>query len=223
MHLLLYSILKKGYPVSRLFSFYKTLFHNDKLNIPALFFMGLGLFGLIALFTSFVSDFMLFPFTSIATLASFFAVWYLNILGSLTEQVDKLETTVESLKNSNDTLHNELLALESLRENLEVYAKENQKDFSKVLKDINGSFSRLENISKENEKVLIARVAQDLEFLDSKAGMKRDEYARFVNRIPNNLKQRFLELGYDSFDKVAGENNIVDYKEIKNIVQSVVV
>ena len=209
--------------MSKLFSLYQTLFHNEKLNIPALFFMGLGIFGLIALFTSFVSDFMLFPFTTIATLASFFAMWYLNVLGSLTEQVDKLEVTVENLKESNDTLHSELLALGSLRKNLEVYAKENQKDFSNVLKDINGSFNRLENITKENEKVLIARVAQDLEFLDSKVGMKREEYARFVHRIPNNLKQRFDELGYASFDNVAGENNMVDYKEIKSIVQSVVV
>jgi len=184
--------------------------------------MGLGLFGIITLISSFITDFLLFPFVLVASIASFFAMWYLNILGSLTEQVDKLEATVEDLKGSNDKLHNELLALESLRENLKIYAKENQKDFSKVLKDINDSFTRLENISKENEKVLIARVAQDLEFLDAKAGMKREEYERFVNRIPNNLKQRFEELGYNSFDKVAGENNMVDYKEIKSIVQSLV-
>jgi FtsZ-binding cell division protein ZapB len=206
--------------MNKLFSLYKTLFHNDRLNIPALFFMGLGVFGLIALSISFVSDFMLFPFAIMGTLGSFFAMWYLNILGSLTEQVDKLEVTVESLKESNDTLHNELLALESLRESLEMYAKENQKDFSKVLKDINGSFHRLETITKANEKVLIARVAQDLEFLDSKVGMKRDEYERFVNRIPNNLKAKFDALGYASFDKVAGENKMVDYREIKSIVQS---
>ncbi|SFV53894.1 hypothetical protein MNB_SV-14-951 [hydrothermal vent metagenome] len=208
--------------MNKIFSLYQTLFKNEKLNIPALFFMGLGLFGIITLISSFITDFLLFPFVLVASIASFFAMWYLNILGSLTEQVDKLEATVEDLKGSNDKLHNELLALESLRENLKIYAKENKEDFSKVLKDINDSFTRLENISKENEKVLIARVAQDLEFLDAKAGMKREEYERFVNRIPNNLKQRFEELGYDSFDKVAGENNMVDYKEIKSIVQSLV-
>ena len=208
--------------MNKILSLYKTLFANNKKNIPALFFMGLGLFGLLAMFTSFISDFMLFPFVLVGTLASFFAFWYLNVLGSLTEQVEKLETTVESLKESNDTLHGELLALSSLRENLELYAQDSQEDFSKVLKDINGSFERLENITKANERVLIARVAQDLEFLDAKSGMKREEYERFINRIPNNLKQRFEELGYTSFDKVAGANGIVDYKEIKNIVQSVV-
>ncbi|HHD80048.1 MAG TPA: hypothetical protein ENK99_00320 [Campylobacterales bacterium] len=208
--------------MNRLFSLYKTLFHNDKLNIPALFFMGLGFFGIIATITSFISDFMIFPFVVVATIASFFAVWYLNLLGSMREQVNKLEVTVESLKESNDTLHNELLALKSLKESLELYAKNNQKDFAKVLKDINDSFQRLETITKENERVLIARVAQDLEFLDSKVGMKRKEYERFVNRIPNNLKAKFDELGYASFDKVAGEDNIVDYKEIKGIVQSLV-
>ena len=200
----------------------KTLFANNKRNIPSLFFMGLGLFGLLAILISFISDFMLFPFAIIGTLASFFAFWYLNILGSLTEQVDKLETTVKSLKESNDTLHSELMALELLRENLELYAKDNQEDFSKVLKDINDSFRRLESITKSNERVLIARVAQDLEFLDKKEGMKREEYERFVNRVPNNLKEKFNELGYASFDKVAGDNNMVDYKEIKEIVQSVV-
>ena len=208
--------------MSKLFSLYKNLFHNEKLNIPALFFLGVGLFGLVVILSSFISDFLLFPFSLVATLASFFAVWYLNILGSLTEQVEKLETTVETLKKNNDTLHNELLELKSLRENLKNYAQENKKDFAKVLNNINSSFNRLENITKENEKVLIARVAQDLEFLDSKEGMKPEEYERFINRIPNNLKKRFEELGYNSFEKVAGENKIVDYKEIKKIVESLV-
>jgi hypothetical protein len=208
--------------MNKIFSLYKSLFGNEKTNIPALFFLGLGIFGILTLLSSFITDFLLFPFTLVATVASFFAVWYLNILGSLTEQVDKLETTVESLKESNDTLHNELLALKSLRESLELYATDNQKDFSKVLKEINGSFERLENITKANERVLIARVAQDLEFLDNKEGMGREEYERFIARVPNNLKDKFNELGYTSFDKVAGENNMVDYKEIKSIVQSVV-
>ena len=208
--------------MNKLLSLYNTLFSSDKLNIPALFFMGLGFFGILTLISSFITDFLIFPFVFVSTIASFFAMWYLNILGSLTEQVDKLETTVESLKDSNDTLHSELMALESLRESLEVYAKENQKDFSKVLKDINGSFSRLENITKSNERVLIARVAQDLEFLDNKEGMKREEYERFISRVPNNLKAKFKELGYTSFDNVAGDNNMVDYYEIRNIVQSVV-
>jgi len=160
--------------MSKLFSIYKTLFKNPKSNIPALFFMGLGFFGIVVIISSFITDFLTFPFIVLATIASFFAMWYLNILGSLTQQVDKLETTVERLKESNDTLQNELLALKSLRENLELYAKNNQKDFDKVLNDINSSFTRLENIIKDNEKVLIARVAQDLEFLDNKVGMKRE-------------------------------------------------
>ena len=209
--------------MNKLVLLYNNLFKHSTLNIPALFFLGLGVFGALTLLSSFITDFLLFPFILLSTIASFFAVWYLNLLGSLTEQVNKLETTVESLKDNNDTLHNELLALTSLKENLEKYAKENQKDFSKVINSINNSFNRLEQISRENEKVLISRVAQDLEFLDSKAGMQREEYERFISRIPNHLQSKFNELGYNSFDKVAGNNNIVDYKEIKNIVQSVVV
>ena len=205
-----------------LFSLYKNMFHDTKSNTPALFFMGLGIFGIIALISSFITDFFIFPFAVLATVASFFAVWYLKLLGSLTQQVDKLEVTVESLKNSNDTLHNELLGLQTLRKNLEEYAKENKNDFSKMLNDVNSSFDRLENITKENEKVLIARIAQDLEFLDNKEGMKREEYERFINRIPHNLKKEFDNLGYNSFERVAGDNKIVDYKEIKEMVEALV-
>jgi len=205
-----------------LLSLYKNLFQDTKSNVPALFFMGLGIFGIIALFSSFLTDFLIFPFAVLATVASFFAVWYLKLLGSLTQQVDKLEVTVESLKNSNDTLNNELLGLQSLRKNLEEYAKDNKNDFSKILNDVNRSFDRLENITKENEKVLIARIAQDLEFLDNKEGMKREEYERFINRIPHNLKKDFEKLGYNSFERVAGKNQIVDYKEIKEIVNALV-
>ena len=209
--------------MNTIFSIYKALLTNTKSNIPALYFLGLGSFGIITIITGVFTDFLIFPFLFVATISAFIAMWYLGILGSLTKQVDKLGTTVESLKNSNDTLHNELLSLQTLRESLEKYAKESNAEFDKVLNDVNRSFERLENITRDNEKVLIARVAQDLEFLDSKAGMKREEYERFVNRIPNSLRDKFNKLGYESFDKVAGDNNIVDYKEIKTIVQSVVV
>jgi len=206
--------------IKTIFQLYKNIFSQDKLNLPALFFLGVGLLGTVTMISSFITDFLIFPFLLLSTIASFFAVWYLNILGSLTEQVDKLETTVESLKSSNDKLHNELTSLENLRQNLERYAKENQDDFEKVLNDINSSFKRLENITKSNEQVLIARVAQDLEFMDAQVGMQREEYERFVQRIPNHLQNKFEKLGYASFDKIAGEDKIVDYKEIKTIVQS---
>ena len=204
----------------KLINLYKGIFNNIKSNTPALFFMGLSIFGIITLLSSFFTSFLEFPFILVATIASFFAVWYLNILGSLTKQVDKLEDTVLNLKNSNDTLNNELSALNSLRKNLEKYAEENKSDFMKVLKDINSSFDRLEQITKDNERVLIARIAQDLEFLDSKEGMSEDEYERFINRLPNNLKKEFDKLGYNSFKKVAGANNLVDYREIEKIINS---
>ncbi len=218
--LLIIFLQKKDISMFKFIRLYKRLFNNIKSNTPALFFMGLSIFGIITLLSSFLTSFLEFPFILVATIASFFAVWYLNILGSLTEQVDKLEDTVLNLKNSNDTLHNELLELNSLRKNLEKYAQENKSDFLKVLKDINSSFDRLEKITKDNERVLIARIAQDLEFLDSKEGMSAEEYERFINRLPYNLKNKFDELGYSSFDKVAGDNNLVDYKAIKKIINN---
>jgi predicted nucleic acid-binding Zn-ribbon protein len=156
----------------------------------------------------------------VATIASFVAMWYLHLLGSLTQQVEKLEETVTDLKANSDKLHTELLAFQTLRKNLELYAEDTKEDFSKVIYDMNKAFERLEELTKNNEKILIARVAQDLEFLDGKEGMNSEEYRRFIARIPNNLKPKFDELGYKSFENVAGKDKVVDYKELKGIVET---
>jgi len=206
--------------MDRLIKLYKLLFKDGKSNLPALFFFGLGIFGVITLLSGFITDFLKFPFILVATIASFVAMWYLHLLGSLTQQVEKLEETVTDLKANSDKLHTELLAFQTLRKNLELYAEDTKEDFSKVIDDMNKAFERLEELTKNNEKVLIARVAQDLEFLDGKEGMSSEEYRRFIARIPNNLKSKFDELGYNSFENVAGKDKVVDYKELKGIVET---
>lgn len=191
-------------------------------NIPSLFFLGVGLFGLVTLFSMIVTDLFVFPFVLIATIAVFVAMWYIGILGTLKENLEKMEESIENLKNNNDRLRTELNAMEELRKNLEKYADENNSNLKKVLTDINGSFKRLEEITMENEKTLLYRIAQDLEFMDNRAGMSRDEYNRFVKRIPLFLQTSFVSLGDKTFDKVAGEDKNIDYKEIEQLIQSII-
>jgi len=203
-------------------SFIKNTIKNPLSNIPSLFFLGVGIFGLVTLFSLLITDLLVFPFVLISTIATFIAMWYIGVLGTLKENLEKMEKSIEELKNNNDRLRMELNSMEELRKNLEKYADKNNKDFKKVLTDINSSFKRLENITIENEKTLLYRIAQDLEFMDKKAGMSRDEYQRFIKRIPLYLQNSFVSLGDKTFEEVAGEDKNIDYKEIEQLIQTII-
>lgn len=241
-----------------------SLFNDPFSNLPSFFLMGVGLFGVATLISSFFVDFLNFPFVIVAILSSFFAMWHIRMLGSLKEQIEHLreennklaeenrkfsknneefegkidqfskendilsgnmfemEQSIEVLKINNDRLHFELDALQTLRGNLQAYADETQLDFSQLLGEVNQSFQRLEVITMENERALLQRIAQDLEFLDHQPGMQRDEYERFVERIPEHLQDAFIKVGNNSFDQIAGKDEEIDYQEIRTLVHSVI-
>jgi hypothetical protein len=205
-------------------------------NLPSLFLLGVAALGVITLISSFFIDFLVFPFLLIAILSSLFAMWHIRILGSMKVQIEQfgveneilsnnlieLEGTVDGLKINNDRLHQELNALQALRMSLQNYADETKLDFSQLLQEVNQSFEHLDVITRANERVLLQRVAQDLEFLDHEVGMQRDEYERFVQRIPEHLQRSFAMLGDTSFEHVSGTDQRVDYKEIQALVDQVI-
>jgi regulator of replication initiation timing len=139
----------------------------------------------------------------------------------LSDNLTDMEATANDLKHNNDRLHQELTALGQLKNNLQQYADEAKLDFSQLLKDVNQRFQRLEVITVANERVLLQRIAQDLEFLDREAGMQRDEYERFIRRIPEHLLPSFKQLADTSFAQVAGDDQQVDHKEIQALVHQV--
>lgn len=141
---------------------------------------------------------------------------------ALTGNLVIMEATIDTLKANNDRLHQELGALQELRANLQSYAQESKLDFSQLLQEVNHSFAHLEQITHANERVLLQRIAQDLEFLDHQAGMQRGEYERFVRRIPEHLQAAFAELGDTSFEHIAGDDQRVDHQEIQALVKQVI-
>jgi len=203
--------------VKELLLFYKKVLNNPMSNLPSLFFLGVAIFGLVTLVSLIVTDFFTIPFILIGTIASLIAMWYIKILGTLSENLEKMEENIETLKKSNDKLHNELQAMENLRKNLEIYAKENDSNLKKVIEDINGSFKKLEEITKENEKILLYKIAQDLEFMDNRAGMSKEEYRRFIQRVPEYLKTEFKP-----FEEIAKSDKKIDYKELSGVIKSII-
>ncbi len=140
----------------------------------------------------------------------------------LSNNLTEIEATVEALKSNNDQLHQELNALQNLRKNLQNYADETKLDFSELLTEVNQSFKRLEVITIANERTLLQRIAQDLEFLDHKPGMQYDEYQRFIARIPEHLQASFTSLANTSFEAVSGDDQSIDHKEIQALVHQMI-
>jgi len=203
--------------MKELFAFYKKVLNNPLQNIPSLFFLGVALFGVLTLVSLLVTDILTFPFVFVATIASFLAMWYIKVLGTLSENLEKMEENIDELKESNDKLHEELNAMEKLRKSLESYAQENNSSLKKVISEINQSFEKLEAITKENEKVLLYKIAQDLEFMDKKVGMTQEEYQRFIKRVP-----RYLKVKFKPFDEIANNDKKIDYKELSGVIQSII-
>ena len=75
----------------------------------------------------------------------------------------------------------------------------------------------MERMTNQNERALLGKIAQDVEFLDKDAGMQRPEFNDFVSRMPKHLQNRFKALGL-TFEKVAGEDGVVDFMEIEDMI-----
>ncbi len=203
-------------------SIYKRLLKDPISNIPSLLFLGVAIFGIVALIVSFITNILVFPFMLIAIISSFIALWYIDILGTLKENLKEMEESINLLKSNNDRLHNELNAMEELRKHLELYAKENKSNFNEVLDNFHKSFKRLEDITISNERTLLYRIAQDLEFMDNKEGMSKQEYKRFIRRVPKHLQLSFDKLNKTHFDEIAGADKKIDYKEVQNLISSII-
>lgn len=77
----------------------------------------------------------------------------------------------------------------------------------------------MERMTNQNERALLGKIAQDVEFLDKDAGMQKPEFDDFFARMPKHLQARFRALGL-SFEKVAGADGVVDFMEIEEMINT---
>lgn len=65
---------------------------------------------------------------------------------------------MDDLNSVNTSLRSEIEQFRTLRSNLEEFAKEQHADFQSVMKQINGTFDRINSLLFENERVLLMKV-----------------------------------------------------------------
>ena len=101
--------------------------------------------------------------------------------------------------------------------NIEKFAKETGADVKKILGEANKIHAKMERMTNQNERALLGKIAQDVEFLDKDAGMQEPEFNDFFNRMPKHLQERFKALGL-TFEKVAGDDGVIDFMEIEDMI-----
>lgn len=139
----------------------------------------------------------------------------------LTSQVDKLEDTVVDMKQASDGLEKELEGFEKLKDNFQKFAAETGHDISKVLDNANKIFDKMQSNTVNNEKALLGKIAQDMEFVDRDAGMSKEEFEKFLARIPDKLRKKYTAMGYTYAD-IAGQDGTIDFHEIDALINKLV-
>lgn len=209
-------------------------------NIPLLILFGMSVASLLGLFF-YEAEHVFMKFSLIAGVATVGMIgsWngtvqvYYSI--KLQEQIDelkhsnevlsanntRLENTVDKLKETSDGLNNQLQQFKGLKNAMEKYASENREDFKEVMLGANKLFTDMEDMTIENERTLLFKAAQDLEFLDRDEGFSEVEFKRFVARLPNKHKDRFEQLtDSHSFANLKSSNNVVEYAKIKELIET---
>jgi len=72
-------------------------------------------------------------------------------------------------------------------------------------------------MTNQNQRALLGKIAQDMEFLDQDSGMSRKEFDDFFARMPKQLQNRFKAKGM-TFESVAGDDGVIDFMEIENMI-----
>ena len=101
--------------------------------------------------------------------------------------------------------------------NIEKFAAETGADVKKILGEANKIHAKMERMTNQNERALLGKMAQDLEFLDKDAGMQEDEFNNFFARMPTHLQNRFKAMGL-TFERVAGNDGVIDFMEIEGMI-----
>lgn len=78
----------------------------------------------------------------------------------ITVQVEKLNSTVDDLQGVSDSLQKDLSGFSDLRQSMDEFAKQTGADMAQALGNINGVYDRMYELTLENERALLKRVAQ---------------------------------------------------------------
>ena len=181
----------------------------------------------------------------IIIIMSLWAVAHFRLLTKLTTQIDKLYHLNMTFFNENKKLRKDVMSLSKTEKHLSgvqyqikslnVKLKENIMKFQELDKNLrtisDSNIRGIEKIQKKSrmvmdsmyqslirsEKSILHSVYDNLEWDNNIKGLSHQQFEMFWKKLPRSYYKRWLNLG-KTFQELAGENGILDYKEFTQMV-----
>lgn len=138
----------------------------------------------------------------------------------LSSSIGRLEDNVDALTKTGDDLRTQVESFALLQAQMKKYADESGRDFKAVFNQATELFEKISKNVKQQQRQLLIDVAQKMEFMDSKEGMTKTEFARFRSRVPDEFKGKFAKL---DFEKLANaEQDVILYETIDKLIKEMI-
>lgn len=131
-------------------------------------------------------------------------------------QVLKLAEQSEILTATSDKLKLELANFSDLQGKMEEYAKKHGKDFSQIFKVTKELFEGMSGIQEQEQRLLLQRCVNDVEFLDHKVGVSEMEFSRFKGKLPAQYKVSLEQMGI-TFETAAKGKKVANADDMKAV------
>ena len=157
------------------------------------------------------------------------------------EQNNKLKDLSDQLHEENDKFSQELKSmrstlqgLETVKQTLETYAKENMQDLGNVINSLNETLDEQRNcvkkqsallkqakaVTSSQEKILLMQLQSQCQFMDGQMDMSHQEFEMFVHMIPAKFRNTPVGLEFDSID--ADKDGKISMREFHDLVDKLV-
>eukprot|EP01025_Chloroclados_australasicus_P034775 TRINITY_DN3550_c0_g3_i1.p2 TRINITY_DN3550_c0_g3~~TRINITY_DN3550_c0_g3_i1.p2 ORF type:complete len:277 (+),score=42.90 TRINITY_DN3550_c0_g3_i1:264-1094(+) len=135
----------------------------------------------------------------------------------LQKSVDSLGATASQLKDTSDKLSNQLKQFDSLSQSMKEASKKLGLNVEDLIEKTTNTFKEMEVLNRRNERILLRRIVQDLEFMDRDVGLTKDEFERFKVRVPKKYHSFLDSVRFEDF---AGEDASLDVQEVRKLLDT---
>lgn len=158
------------------------------------------------------------------------------LLEQMKEQVDKyralnqrlesnlhrLEDQTGELRVTADDMHAELEGLKNVKEQMQSFLTDENKDFQAVYRGVVETEETLRQNCKEQQRQLLQQTAQNFEFaLDGEEGMSKEEFDKFCERVPNHYKEQYkldASVIAQTFERLKNSKGVIEIEVMNKFI-----
>jgi len=186
-------------------------------HMLAFVYIGVALVQIVAFIAQLAGVYSLCPYGLLSGfVVCILASHFYYTTGSLRDQIENMEGQIEGFKAENQRLEGQVQEFKEgletfgdLQNQFKIWGLSNYVSMVSVAKRFVSLFNSLADVTKkhdeillDNERMLLLKTAQDIEYSDMKSGLTREQFREFVSRIPVRLRPSWAKLRNNTFDRL---------------------